>query len=96
MKNKLLLSSLVLLILPLTACGAATQESAEPTPGTQIDKSPSQVMAMPKGFRNVATKCLQGTSIRVFVTSRGNNTDTSLPSGVAAIEDPSCSDQASK
>ncbi len=91
LKSKTFLTiPLILSVGLLTGCGSDTHEDAEPTNGANVDRSPATVISMPDGFRNVATKCLPNSSIRVFVTSRGKGTSQPLSSSVTAIEDSTC------
>lgn len=91
LKSKLYLTIPALIVgLSLSACGSDTHEDAEPTNSSKIDRTPATVISMPDGFRNVATKCVPNTGMRIFVTSRGKGTSQSLPSSVSAVEDPSC------
>lgn len=78
--------------LALTACnlGGGTKSSApEPTPGHVIDGTGTTVIRMPDGFRNVVFTCFGPNG--VYVTSRGGDTDTTLPSSVFVLaNDPHC------
>lgn len=76
--------------IPLAGCSLSgtTHQSAGAGP---TDFSPSQVLAMPSGYRNAAIKCvrIQGSWFVVVTSSDGGNGDN-LPSGVAVTAAPTC------
>ena len=78
-------TAVAIALLVLTGCGAPERENAHQTPGTQIDRSPAEIYAMPDHYNNVASKCdMHGN--RIFITSNKDQ----APSNLTVIKDPSC------
>jgi hypothetical protein len=79
------LAVLVALVIPRGGGGGSERQDAHQTPGSQIDRSPAEVFAMPDRFNNVASKC-DKRGHRIFVTSNKDR----APSNLVVIEDSSC------
>jgi len=77
---------LVTLVLAIAACSDKAQEPFKDAPRSgQNNDDPAEVLNMPDGFSNLATKC-DGHGNRVYVVYHGNH-----PYGtVAVIRDPGC------
>lgn len=78
--------------LALTGCNTANDaDGTGDAPVGKTDPSPVQVLNMPDGFPNVATKCIAfQPGKRVYVTSHGQNDVQPV-----IIDDPACGTPAS-
>lgn len=73
--------------LLLSGCGGdKANEQYQDAPRSGLDNGTALVITMPDGFNNVATKCIQGTGIRVAVVFHN---DSSYGS-VSMVADPTC------
>lgn len=89
MKKRIAVAGALAAVL-LSGCSLAgpTHQSAQ---AAATDGSPAGVSQMASGFRNLDYKCVNvgGTWFAVFTTSDGGN-NNNIPSGIAAVQDPSC------
>lgn len=78
----------ILIVTSIAACGVGDKnnEPFKDAGRTGNDSSPAMTVDMPDGFSNLATKCIEGTHVRVTVAYHG---DSSYGS-VSSILDPSC------
>ena len=71
----------------LGGCGSGkANEPFKDAPKNGRDARPAMIVEMPDGFSNLATKCIEGTKIRVTVVFHGDHTY----GAVSQVQDPSC------
>ena len=74
------------LALVATGCGNKFQQPFKDAPRTgTVNSQPAEVIYMPDGFNNLATKCDHGN--RIYVSYHG---DSSYGFGFAVPGDPTC------
>lgn len=74
----------LVVMVPLTGCGKAV-EPFNDAPVTGQNKTPAEVVSMPDGFSNVATKCDHGN--RIYVAFHG---DSAYGAIAVVPNDPTC------
>ena len=90
--NKIVKRTVVALAVPVIAvatlagCGNKASQPFQDAPRPQqVNSSPAEVIQMPDGFNNLATKCDHHN--RIYVSFHG---DGSYGFGFAVKDDPSC------
>lgn len=88
MKRALIAGSLLGAALLLTGCSELSNDSARVE--SPADISPGEVIAMPDGFSNVATKC-DGHGNRIYTIFHGAGANWTPFGAVAVLSaDPTC------
>lgn len=85
MKKKLLIGGVVASTVVLGACSQKEIEPLRDAPTAQRNTDAADVISMPDGFSNVATKCDHGN--RVYVVFKGTNTYGAIS---VVPHDPTC------
>lgn len=75
----LFLILLTIVILLVAACGQDQQEEYDDAPRGARDDAPADLINMPDGFPNVATKCVDG--VRYTVTRRAESSGAGIAVG---------------
>lgn len=80
------LLAIFVLLIGLAACSEKTQEPFKDAPRSDYTNSdPADIIRMPDGFSNAATKCDHGN--RVYVVYHGNSAYAAI---AVVADDPSC------
>ncbi|MCD0483505.1 hypothetical protein LO771_14115 [Streptacidiphilus sp. ASG 303] len=94
-------AAVLLAVLPVLAMAGCSQSHDDergkgdaPVLGGRGEDSPAQVLNMPDGFGNLATKCV-GPGQRGYSTTRwfgkdDDGNDITLPAQTAVVPDPDC------
>lgn len=85
--NRRVLALIAICVLPLAACADKATEPFRDAPRSTTNDLPAEIITMPDGFSNVATKC--DGSNRVYVVFHGDNTYGSV---AVAPNDPRCTE----
>ena len=79
------LLAIFVLLIGLAACSEKTQEPKDAPRSDYTNSDPADIIRMPDGFSNAATKCDHGN--RVYVVYHGNSAYAAI---AVVADDPSC------